>query len=189
VAHDLSRRPYITINNGYDSNVVVSHQRATKCYPHFGTVINRLRQIRNDIAFVQVGTHTSEAIPEVDLNLIGRTSLAEVAGLIRGAVLHLDNEGGLVHLARCVGTKSCVVFGPTSSRYFGYPGNINIDPSFCGGCWWVNETWMNHCPRGFDTARCMTQQSPVAVADAVARFLASRLDSRSFLETSESLNH
>jgi hypothetical protein len=171
--HNLAGCRYITVHNGYDSNVVVSHGRATKCYPYFGTVISHLRQIRNDIDFVQVGIHTSEAIAEADLNLIGGTSLVEVAGLIRGAVLHLDNEGGLVHLARCVGTRSCVVFGPTSSRYFGYPDNINIEPAFCGGCWWVNETWMNHCPRGFETARCMTEQSPLVIAQAVAGYLES----------------
>jgi hypothetical protein len=178
IAHDLGGRPYITVHNGYDSNVVVSHERATKCYPHFGAVIRHLRQMRGDIAFVQVGVQTSEAIREADLNLIGRTTLPEVAGLINGAVLHLDNEGGLVHLARCVGTVCCVVFGPTSSRYFGYPDNINIEPSFCGGCWWVNETWMNHCPRGFETARCMTEQPPMIIAQAVARYLDSTLDPR-----------
>jgi hypothetical protein len=65
-----------------------------------------------------------------------------------------------------MGRQSCVVFGPTSSRYFGYPANINVDPSFCGGCWWINETWMNHCPRGFATARCMTEQPAAVVARA-----------------------
>ena len=118
--------------------------------------------------------HTSARIDEADLNLIGKTSLPEVAELIRGAVLHIDNEGGLVHLARAMGTVSCVVFGPTSSRYFGYAANINIDPTFCGGCWWINETWMNHCPRGFATARCMTEQPASAVADAADRFLRTR---------------
>ena len=169
--HALNGKPYVTVHNGYDPNMVVSHARATKCYPHFGKAIESLRRIRGDIAFVQLGTHTSEPIPQADLNLIGRTSLAEAAGLIRGALLHLDNEGGLVHLAGCVGTRSCVVFGPTSSRYFGYAQNINIDPAFCGGCWWINETWMNHCLRGFATARCITEQSPFAIAEALARGL------------------
>jgi hypothetical protein len=171
VGHALHRRLYITVHNGYDSDMVVSGERATKCYPHFGEVINGLRQLRGDILFVQVGIQTSDRLPEVDLQLVDQTSLREVAGLIGGAILHLDNEGGLVHLASSLGTPSCVVFGPTSSRYFGYPDNINIDPSFCGGCWWVNETWMNHCPRSFATARCMTEQPPSVIVQAVARFL------------------
>ena len=55
---------------------------------------------------------------------------------------------------------------------FGYPGNINIDPTFCGGCWWINQSWMNQCPRDFETARCMTEQKPEAVAAAILRALA-----------------
>lgn len=170
--HKLGSTRYVTVHNGYDPNMLVLGQRATKCYPHFGKVIDLLRCKFPDILFVQVGVHTSVKIPEVDIDLVGATSLPEVAGLISGAVLHLDNEGGLVHLAAALGTKSCVVFGPTASRYFGYPGNINIDPVFCGGCWWINETWMNHCPRSFPVARCMTEQPPSAVAMAVENHLA-----------------
>jgi hypothetical protein len=162
----LESRPYVTVHNGYDPNMVVSHERATKCYPHFGQVIDQLRASHPDVTFVQIGIHTSEKIATTDISLLSKTSLPEAAGLIRGALFHIDNEGGLVHLAAAMGTRSCVVFGPTSSRYFGYPANINIDPSFCGGCWWITETWMNHCPRGFATARCVTEQPAVLVARA-----------------------
>ena len=169
--HDLHGRRYVTVHNGYDPNMVVSQRRATKCYPYFGQVITRLRERHSDVVFVQIGIHTSDPIPEADINLIGQTSLPEVAGLIHGALFHLDNEGGLVHLARAMGASSCVVFGPTSSRYFGYHANSNIDPKFCGGCWWVTETWMNHCPRGFASARCMIEQPAAAVAEAAERLL------------------
>ncbi len=47
-----------------------------------------------------------------------------------------------------------------------------IDPGFCGGCWWITQSWMNQCPRDFDTARCMTEQPPEAVAGAILRELA-----------------
>lgn len=164
--HGLMARPYVTVHNGYDPDMVVSNARATKCYPHFGQVIAMLRATHPDVAFVQLGIHTSQPLPAADIDLIGRTSLAEAAGLIRGALFHIDNESGLVHLAAAMGTRSCVVFGPTSSRYFGYPANISVDPGFCGGCWWITETWMNHCPRGFATARCMTEQPPSLVAQA-----------------------
>lgn len=165
-AHDLNGRSYVTVHNGYDPNMVVSHKRATKCYPHFQQVISLLRQQHPDILFVQLGIYTSQPIHDVDLNLLGHTTLAEAAGIIEGALFHLDNEGGLVHIAAALGIRSVVVFGPTSPQYFGYPSNINIEPSFCGGCWWTTETWMNHCPRGFSTARCMTEQPPATVARA-----------------------
>ena len=140
--------------------------------------MEHLRQKWPELRFVQIGVTTSQPLEEVDLNLINRTSLKDAAGLISGALLHIDNEGGLVHLARCLGVDSCVVFGPTPSNYFGYGDNINIDPTFCGGCWWNNETCMDQCPRGFETARCMTDQSPGSVADAIDRHLSGKRASR-----------
>lgn len=165
----LAGRRYVTIHNGFDANFVIAGRRATKCYPHFAAVVAGLRAARPDLALVQIGTVTSEPIPGVDLDLIGRTSLVEVAGLIAASALHLDNEGGLVHLAACLGRRSLVVFGPTPSDYFGYPDNINIDPVHCGGCWWIDQLWMDRCPRGLAEPECMTTQPPEAV---LARALA-----------------
>lgn len=175
-ARNLAERRYITVHNGYDPHMAISRKPATKCYPHFGEVISLLRRRDPGILFVQVGIQTSEEIPEADIDLIGATSLAEVAGLIKGAIMHLDNESGLVHLASAMGTRSCVVFGPTSLRYFGYSANVNVAPSFCGGCWWITETWMNHCPRGFATARCLTEQPAIIIADAASSLLLSIQD-------------
>ncbi|HVZ10613.1 glycosyltransferase family 9 protein [Rhodopila sp.] len=163
---------YVTVHNGFDPGFVVTAERATKCYPFFGQVVARLKAARPGLRVVQLGAATSDRIAEADADLLGRTSLLEAAGILAGARLHIDNEGGLVHLARCLGVRSAVVFGPTPSDYFGYAGNINIDPTFCGGCWWINQSWMNQCPRDFPTARCMTEQPPEAVADAILRGLA-----------------
>jgi len=163
---------YVTINNGFDQDFIISGDRATKCYPHFDEVIRLLRARWPQLQFVQIGSRRSDLLGEAAVNLVGRTSLAEVSGVLRGAILHIDNEGGLVHLARNLGIVSAVVFGPTPSAYFGYASNINIDPTFCGGCWWIKESWMDHCPRGFAVARCMTEQSPHAVAERISEYLA-----------------
>ena len=175
VRFGLVQKRYITVHNGYDPGFVIRNESATKCYPGFGAVMTHLRRRWPDITFVQVGVSTSVPLPEADVNLLNRTSLREVAGILGQAIMHIDNEGGLVHLARCLGTESCVVFGPTPSSYFGYEGNLNIDPSFCGGCWWINETWMNQCPRGFATARCMTEQDPEVIAARIDERLAERI--------------
>ncbi len=165
----LGLRPghYITVHNGFDTGFVISGRRATKCYPHFGAVVARLKAALPHMRFVQLGTVTSEPIPECDMVLLNKTSMDQASALIAQAALHLDNESGLVHLAACVGTRSAVVFGPTPSDYFGYPGNINIDPPTCGNCWWMTRTWMDSCAKGFEAPRCMTQQDPVAVADRI----------------------
>lgn len=170
----LGLRPlgYITVHNGFDTGFVISGRRATKCYPHFGAVVARLKAALPHLQFVQIGTVTSEPIAECDLVLLNKTSLDEVAGLLAQAVLHLDNEGGLVHLAACLGTRSAVVFGPTPSDYFGYPDNINIAPPVCGNCWWMTRTWMDVCAKGYDAPRCMTEQDPQTVAARVLEGLA-----------------
>ena len=156
----LDGRSFVTVHNGFDTNFFISGQRATKCYPHFADIAAGLKAARPDLILVQIGTTTSDPIPGVDLNLIGQTSLSEVAGLLRATALHLDNEGGLVHLAACYGRRSLVVFGPTPSDYFGYPRNINVDPVRCGGCWWIDELWMDRCPRGMAQPECMYGQPP-----------------------------
>ncbi len=169
----LGDRPFVTVHNGFDPGYVISRRRATKCYPHFDKVITHLKTIMPHMIFVQIGTtSTSEPIPACDLLLLGRTSLDEAAGLISQAAMHLDNEGGLVHLAACLGVRSAVVFGPTPSDYFGYHQNINIEPPICGGCWYMTRTWMDACPKGHDTPICLTEQEPRTVAERVFAALA-----------------
>jgi len=156
----LEGRRFVTIHNGFDTSFVIAGRRATKCYPHFPGVVAGIKASRPDVLIVQIGTATSEPIAGVDLDLVGQTSLSEVAGLLRATSLHIDNEGGLVHLAACYGRRSLVVFGPTPADYFGYPDNINVTPQHCGGCWWIDELWMDRCPRGLPEPECMFTQPP-----------------------------
>jgi ADP-heptose:LPS heptosyltransferase len=168
---NLQGKAFITVHNGFDTNFIISGKRATKCYPYFDHVVTAIKAARPDLLIVQIGT-TSEEIPDVDLNLIGQTNLQEVAGLLRATRLHLDNEGGLVHLAACYGRRSLVVFGPTPSDYFGYAGNININPLKCGNCWWLDDLWMDRCPRGLTQPECMFSQPPEHVAALAIEALA-----------------
>jgi ADP-heptose:LPS heptosyltransferase len=167
----LKERKFVTLHNGFDTNFVIAGRRATKCYPHFAEVVAGMKAARPDLLLVQIGTTTSEPIPGVDLDLIGKTSLRDVAGLLRASALHLDNEGGLVHLAACYGRRSVVVFGPTPSDYFGYPHNLNIDPIHCGGCWWMDELWMDRCPRGMAQPECVFSQPPGAIVSLALQAL------------------
>ena len=126
-----------------------------------------LRERCPQTKIVQLGSKTSVPIAGVDLNLINTTTLPQAAALLRDAALHVDIEGGLVHVAASLGTRSVVLFGPTSLGYFGYPGNVNIASGFCGNCWGVTERWMETCPRGYGSARCMDLIDPARVVDAV----------------------
>lgn len=131
-----------------------------------------LRRDFPGVTFVQIGeSATSVEITECDVSLLGRTSLKEAAGVLRGALMHLDNESGLVHLARCFGVPSTVVFGPTPADFFGYPGNGEVRPTVCGDCWWLTRNWMRNCAMGYEKPLCMTEQHPSAVAQVAAEIL------------------
>lgn len=170
----LDQRPYVTVHNGFDAEFQTSFSfatRSTKVYPHYGAVIRILRDRHPELAFVQLGTKTSKPVPGIDHQLIGKTTLEETAALLAGAAVHLDNESGLVHLAACVGTVSCVLFGPTPAPYFGYAGNLNVSPRVCGGCWWSSKNWMTDCPRGMQQPVCLWETPPEAVAELMSDFL------------------
>ena len=180
---ELDKRRYITVHNGFDLDYsflpadvkVPSPDRSTRAYPAYDRVVAQLKAEFRDITVVQVGGQSSQSIPRVDLNLVNRTSLGETAELLRGALLHLDSEGGLVHLASAVGTKSCVVFGPTPVTYFAYKDNINLPPPACGDCWWATDDWQSNCPRGLAKPQCLSERTPESIVDAVRPLLAAAL--------------
>lgn len=172
----LTGRKYVTIHNGFDEyfSGASSARYVTKVYPRFDEVVEALKKGLGDVLIVQIGGKTSTPIAGVDVNLVNRTTLAEAAEILGNAALHIDNEGGLVHLASCLGVFSCVIFGSTSVDYFAYPENINVRPHFCGGCWWATRDWLFECPRGFGEARCLTETPPEEVADVISIFLNER---------------
>jgi ADP-heptose:LPS heptosyltransferase len=130
--------------------------------------VREFKQKRPDVAVVQLGAKTSISIPGVDENLVSATSLAQAAAILKRAIFHVDNEGGLVHVAACLGTRSIVLFGPTSVKFFGYPGNINVSSDVCGDCWWATNTWMDRCPRGYRQPKCLLDLDPARIAEIAA---------------------
>jgi hypothetical protein len=166
---------YVTIHNGFDAEFIMGSnlaKRSTKVYPHFAAVAAVMERTFPDLMVVQIGTKTSQPIPGASLNLIGSTTLAETVELLRHSRLHIDNESGLVHIAASLGTRSCVIFGPTPADYFAYDENVNVRPPFCGGCWWSTEDWMVNCPRGFDHPKCLYDMPPEVVFDAIRKAVA-----------------
>lgn len=164
---------WITISNGFDANFPLRGNSPTKCYPaaHWNVVVTLLKEQRPTLGIVHVGSKKSERIVGVDLSLIGKTSLPQAACVIRDGLLHVDNEGGLVHVAAALNKRSAVLFGPTSVQYFSYPQNINLTSNFCGNCWWSKKTWMEACPRGYESALCMDYLAPETVASAILEAL------------------
>jgi ADP-heptose:LPS heptosyltransferase len=122
--------------------------------------------LSRNIKFVQIGTgivHISEA----DINLSGKTSLDEVFCILKQSLFHIDIDGACSHIAKAVGTKSLIMFGPTDSAFSAYPENINICSSLCGSCW----TNGAKCPIGHEKNLCMESITPEFVAAKVCEYL------------------
>jgi len=157
----LAGTKYVTVHNGADIS------RQTKCWPtsHWSKLVAMLK--KRGYKVIQVGKSLEEEIEGVQ-NLCGMTSIFETAGLIAQAEFHIDTEGGLVHIAKGVGTRCIVLFGPTPIDCFGYKDNINIVSSIsCRGCWWSTDFWWRDCPQGYELPKCMKEITPDMVYDKV----------------------
>ena len=99
--------PYLTIHDGFDQIFIQTFniKRSTKQLP--APTWERIVEIahRLGLSVVQLGAANEAEIKGVDVNLCGRTSLSELAFVLKQSVVHLDTEGGLVHMARAVNTR------------------------------------------------------------------------------------
>lgn len=177
VLQKLSAYPrYITIHDGAQKVMMEQSPsgRITKMLPPetWKETVRLLRE--QELEIVQLGLGNEPAIEGVSVDLRGQCTLQETAIIIKNAVCHLDTEGGLVHLARAMQTRSVVLFGPTPVEFFGYSENINLAPTTCSNCWWITEDWCAHCPRSFTNPVCMTEHAANGIVSAVLSIVRSR---------------
>jgi ADP-heptose:LPS heptosyltransferase len=70
------------------------------------------------------------------LNLVGKTTVGQLAAVLRRCDLLVGNDGGVMHIATAVDTPVVAVFGPTNHRAWGpyghrewpRPGDAGPDP-------------------------------------------------------------
>jgi len=184
-SRQLQKVPYITLQRGTDYRDKLSE--STRLWPlrHYEQFVKRFHEAYPGIKIVQFGHAQSmcKPIPGVDLNLIGKTSLAEVVVLLKHALFHLDGDAGPVHMKRFLNGRSIVLFGTTSAEIVGYPENINLTGDGCRSwCEWVSDDWHKKCLRGFEEAPCMASISPERVLAAADRLLRERRDYACVLE-------
>jgi ADP-heptose:LPS heptosyltransferase/2-polyprenyl-3-methyl-5-hydroxy-6-metoxy-1,4-benzoquinol methylase len=155
---------YVTIHNGAD------FARQTKCWPTSGwnEVVKVLKS--RGYKVIQLGKQLEEPIKGA-IYMAGKTTIRQTAAFISKAQFHIDTEGGLVHLAHAVRTRSIVLFGPTPVKFFGYPDNVNVEtPSDCKDCWWVDDMWWRECPKKFPFPNpCMDSIKVIMVEEAIKK--------------------
>jgi hypothetical protein len=145
--YNLNDKKYITVNYGADKNMGGESQ--TKVVPaiNLEKFIELFKVNYPEYIVVQTGTSNSSRLKNVHLYAFN-CSLDETAVILKKSELHIDSEGGLVHLASQLSTKCIVGFGPTPAFYYGYERNINIVPELCNNCMSATDDWNLHCPKG-----------------------------------------
>lgn len=128
---------------------------------------------------VQVGIPSEPAIlGAVDARGL---SIAETGYLVKHARLVVAAEGFMAYVARAVGTRALVWFGPTSATLFAFgrevdadgqvifPGHINWSNNRCEACWWHVDGWdKKPCPRGHPYCANLPSASDAEAATAWA---------------------
>lgn len=162
---------YITLNYGTGMSSSGNREIISKQWPmkHYESFVKLFKERYDSIKVVQLGDKSAELIDGVDKHIFGE-DIEAVKHILLNAMLHLDSEGGLVHLASQLGTKCVVLFGPTQADYFGYPNNINIISDKCNGCYGLYDT-AYHCARNMEKPECMWSIKPEIVMERVEDIL------------------
>ena len=121
------------------------------------------------LTIVQIGDRNALELVGADRRILGQ-SLEVAKYVLKHSLLHLDIEGGLMHLATQLGTKCIALYGPTQVELFSYPQNINIVAETCRGCYTLYEN-SYACARGLDRPECMYSITPERVLAAAENYL------------------
>lgn len=176
---------YITLNTGYgdlsgratDPNYISTKQWPIEYW-------NELVKLLN-VPAVQIGAGLSpKPVSGTFINLVNRTTMQQTATILRGALFHIDMEGGLVIYNQHLGGKSVVLFGPTAIENQGRSFNLNLRAGTCTPCYEWGTHKYNLCVLKSKLecgAHCMRDLKPEYVAEQIykKRWLKRTLTKRS----------
>jgi ADP-heptose:LPS heptosyltransferase len=140
---DFTEQENIEIQNIVDTHVGNKEFITIEPYSKDNYTVNRVYsfekwqlivdELSKDYIFVQVGNKGKTLNNVIDLT--GKTSFLQATGIIGKSKLFMSAEGGLVHAATAVNTKSLVILtGYQSQKMVAYPQNTNINISNHGPC-------------------------------------------------------
>ena len=124
---NIGQKDFITIEPYSKDNYTVNRVYS---FEKWQAIVDELSK---DFLFVQVGNAGKTLKNTIDLT--GKTSFLQAVGIIGKSRLFMSAEGGLVHAATAVDTKSLVIItGYQSEKMVAYPQNINVNISNHGPC-------------------------------------------------------
>lgn len=157
----LGFNQYITVNSGNGDCADGSKVAKSWGKENFEKLIWLFKKKYPQIEVVQLGAADSARLCGADRYVLGADFRLSVY-VLKNAMLHVDIEGGLVHIATQLGTKCIVLFGPTVKEYYGYGQNTNIQAGNCHNCWGLYSD-VNRCARGMKEPACMSSITPEMV--------------------------
>lgn len=149
---------------------------SAKCWPpdRFADFVNRFR-MHTDADIILFGAAAEQSVSDAiaaeikgpSINLVGKTSIADLPALLSCCQLFVGNDSGAMHVAAAVGVPVVAIFGPTDPH-----GTAPITPRctvvqqkpYCSPC------FLRRCPIDH---RCMTRVLPEAVEVAAQSWLRS----------------
>jgi len=116
----------------------------------------------------EFGDKVSSAIKGVCVNLSGKTTVADVASVLRRVKLFISNDSGPVHIACAVGTPVVSIFGRSdrglSPRRWGPTGDRDIVVHKDVGC---ITCFAHNCKRNFHCLQAVTVDDVLAAAKQI----------------------
>jgi len=145
----------------------------SKLYPskHWNEIFKKFPNEK----FILLGTVENKAL--IGKNIIhteGKFNIFQSAYVLSRSKFLVSEEGGLVHIAKAVKTKSIVLFGATQKWFFEYKDNVNLrgksDCKFCHNqfCFWNTKCQLNQ-----KSPYCLAQENlkPETVCIEITKLL------------------
>ncbi|HEY0455673.1 MAG TPA: methyltransferase domain-containing protein, partial [Verrucomicrobiae bacterium] len=145
-------------------------QHSFKAYPHFAAALKNLAGYQALIfggdEICEAAAKLAQELPFPTHNHTGKTTIREMASLIRKCRLLVGSDSAGAHIACAVGVPNVVVLGGGHfGRFFPYSALTSVAclPLECYGCNWRCKHAAHHC---------LADISPAVVAEAVRQTLA-----------------
>lgn len=168
----LAGKRYITLNTGLNREYLTKRNTRAWALENWKCLALRIKEKYPDLLVVQVGVRMREEddIP-ADIHMNGRTNLEQISILLKYALLHVDYDGGLVHIRHMTGGKSIILMGPSAAENHAYPENIYIQAPACASCEWTAPDWLCACPRGYEIPPCMESITADMVMEKIEKLV------------------
>lgn len=169
----MSLGQYITVNYGNGIATKGNQKLVSKQWPkqYFEAYIDGIHNFMPDLSIIQVGDNNAQSLIGADRVIFGE-NLEIIKYIMKNSLLHLDIEGGLMHLTTQLGTKCIVLYGATQENLFSYEQNINIVSDVCKGCYTLYPNTYQ-CAKGLDEPECMYSINPELVVKKAIDYLRS----------------